>query len=81
MNSRAIPRSGPVPNQLPKRRGPSAVGHQWDGHELCERADEERRDRRSDGLQALGEAEHPTLLRERHHLLQDGLFGGLHDWN
>ena len=77
VNTSARPRSGaraePAADQLDARPG----GHERDGDELRDRADQERRQRRRRHLHALRESEHPALALEGHHLLQHGLLRGL----
>ena len=68
-------RADPEPRADPLGAGPG--GHERDDHELGDRADQERGQRRGGLLDALREPEHPALPLERHHLLQHGLLGRL----
>ena len=69
VKTRAMPRSGPMPNQLPMATAP-ALAHEGDDDELRKRPDEERRERRGRLLDRLSETEDAALALKRHYFLQ-----------
>ena len=61
VNTSAMPRAGPVPNQPPIASAPAPIGHERDDDELRQRSDQEGRQRRGRLLDRLGKAEDAAL--------------------